>query len=79
MSKLTTIYDKHELAEKLEELINLISVKHERKDKDHHKVSALEMIRCGIGGNYGGDYYDEVIKLIHEPIVNFIADLELDT
>jgi hypothetical protein len=31
--------------------------------------TALEMIRCGIGANYGGEYYQEVLDAVLEPIL----------
>ena len=79
MSKLTDRYSKDELAEKLNELVNLLIVKKDRKSKDHYCPNAIEMIRCGIGGNYGGSYYGEVIGLVHSPLVEFIADLKLES
>jgi len=38
--------------------------------------TALELIRCGIGANYGGKYYDEVIDLVLKPIENELIKLE---
>ncbi len=31
--------------------------------------SAIDFIKCGIGGNYGGIYFDEKLEQIYAPIV----------
>ncbi|AYA63856.1 hypothetical protein [Alteromonas sp. RKMC-009] len=32
-----------------------------------------DLIRCGIGGNYGGDCYDKAIAEIYEPVIQLRA------
>ena len=54
------------------ELIDLLTLEPERKDKSHGSITALEAIRCGIGGNFGGEYYDEMIELVLNPILEYI-------
>lgn len=54
------------------ELLNLLTNKFERKNHNHTSISALEAIRCGIGGNYGGKYYDEMIELVLQPILDYV-------
>ncbi len=56
------------------ELIKLLTVKRkgERPNKDHNCPDALDMIRCGIGANYSGEYYDEVYDLVLKPILEYL-------
>lgn len=56
------------------ELLNLLTVKRigERPNKDHPCPNALDMIRCGIGANYSGEYYDEVYDLVLKPILDYV-------
>jgi len=54
----------------MSELKNLLTVRRDRKliSNDCKYPDALDMIRCGIGANYGGEYYDEVINAVLTPI-----------
>jgi len=56
------------------ELIKLLTIKRVgvRPNKDHSCPDALDMIRCGIGANYTGEYYDEVYELVLQPIFDYI-------
>ncbi len=36
--------------------------------RDRLTSQAVDLIRCGIGGNYGGRFYDDAIRNIYEPI-----------
>tara|TARA_R110002020_G_scaffold475890_1_gene713781 strand:+ start:40332 stop:40526 length:195 start_codon:yes stop_codon:yes gene_type:complete len=62
----------------MSELKQLLTVKRDRKliSNECKYPSAVEMIRCGIGANYGGKYYDEVIEVVLNPI---IKQLEQET
>ncbi len=35
----------------------------------------IDFVRCGIGSNYSGKYYDEKIKSVHEPLVALLKEL----
>lgn len=58
------------------ELLALLTIKRigERKNKEHTCPTALDMIRCGIGANYSGEYYDEIVELVLEPIYKYIEN-----
>jgi len=59
----------------MNELKELLTVKRHRTN-GLVCPTALEMIRCGIGGNYGGEYYEEIINLVLKPIEDEIRKLE---
>ena len=50
----------HERAEAAERLLEDV--------KDRLTSQAVDLIRCGIGGNYGGKFYEKAIRNIYEPI-----------
>ena len=61
----------------MSELKELLTVRRDRKllFNNARYPDALDMIRCGIGANYGGEYYEEVIKAVLEPIKKEIERL----
>lgn len=61
------------LKNKLKLIVDNLTTPKERKD-DNGKVQALEMVRCGIGSNFGGSYYDEVMSLVYEPLLLSIKE-----
>lgn len=50
------------------ELKRLLTVKKPRIESAGNYPSAVELIRCGIGSNYGGAYYELAIEQVLEPI-----------
>ena len=62
----------------MSELKRLLTVIRDRKviSNTCKYPSALELIRCGIGANYGGKYYDEVISAVLQPIEEELIKLE---
>jgi hypothetical protein len=57
-----------DLKNKLKLIVDNLTIPKKRKNSDG-KVQALEMLRCGIGGNFSGSYYDEIIELVYEPLL----------
>lgn len=35
----------------------------------------VDLVRCGIGGNYGGDCYDKAIAKYYEPLASMVNKL----
>ncbi len=60
----------------MSKLKELLTVERERKliSNTCKYPSAIEMIRCGIGSNYGGVYYDEVIAVVLDPIKSAVGE-----
>ena len=54
------------------ELKKLLTVKKPRIESAGYYPSAVELIRCGIGSNYGGAYYELAIEQVLEPIKTFL-------
>jgi len=50
------------------ELKELLTKKKPRIESAGHYPSAIELIRCGIGSNYGGAYYELALEQVLEPI-----------
>lgn len=55
----------------MSKLKELLTKKRKRPNigKDKYYPTALEMIRCGIGANYSGEYFDEVYGKVLYPIL----------
>lgn len=64
----------------MSDLKELLTIKRDRKSiSDTAKYpTALDMIRCGIGSNYTGDYYDEVIEAVLDPIKNHLDNYDFE-
>ena len=58
----------------MSKLKELLTVVRDRKviSNNCKYPSALELIRCGIGANYGGKYYEEVLGAVLKPIIDEI-------
>lgn len=71
---------RHDIERRKQRYVNILHKKMEWKKraesaerlledvKDRLTSQAVDLIRCGIGGNYGGKFYEKAIRNIYEPI-----------
>lgn len=45
---------------------------HAEKIKNALPDKVVDLVRCGIGGNYGGEYYNEALDKYYHPLVDIL-------